>query len=846
MRPQAESSSTLTAGGLALLLVLPFLHKAVHIDDLVYLGLASLIDKQGLASYGGWTPWYGRLVPIIRQTHPPLVPFFFAFVGRAAGTWNPDVMHAAAAGWALLAALSAHALARRFTRRPLLASALVIGCPAFLVNAHNLMTDVPTAALMLAAVEACLRADEDRSLPWRAAAALLTALALQSSYQALFLLPLFALQSWRSGGSWRAFVLTVGPGLVLLAALQRLFAAEDGGLHLLTALDWMGDNPILSMERLGNNLAGNLCVLGGATVFPAVLARGFYKGRRNAGSLALAGAASLAILAAKGSGLPWSSKILLALFFFNGTAAALALLRTTATALRPIVAGPGRLSDPGFLALWCLGYLAAATVLLPYGVSRYLLPALAPFAFLFVIGLDATGAGRSARWSAAVGTVVLGLAVAAGDYDTASLSRDAASCLIPALGSSRTWFVGEGGFRYYFNDGKARYLLSRGTGIDGAGLEDGDWVAVQNPAGLDAAVKARLVEAGTVRFDGRWPVRTISRPSGADFYSGEIGPGKGLLPYAFDGRAAMDIHLLRSRRLASYRGIPRLASKPAAVFGGRLALVGMRASPSSARAGEPLTVVLLWSPLRRLAGWRTGLRLRGDLRSFTFVHDREEGRQAPALWSSSGSVAEAFRFPRLSREIYPGRYRVEAAAWTEDRPPEALWRPVGWITVGPTAREVPMESLGDGRLGGAADGRGWSFVLSPGDRLEIPLRAAGEAKAARLVSYLAYASAVDQGEPVATFEAVDESASTATFILRAGIETADNAALPMERLGIRLAHGAAPPFDCWSAEPRSGRQAGCSYAARWELPRGFKPRRLVVREVSKRGILTVEPIYFER
>src|SRR6266403_1368905 len=89
---RAGISSRRAGGALALLLLavfcclVPFLDKAVHADDPVYIWVARQVCVHPLDFYGGQINWYGTPMRVADfMMNPPLVSFYLAATGTLAG-----------------------------------------------------------------------------------------------------------------------------------------------------------------------------------------------------------------------------------------------------------------------------------------------------------------------------------------------------------------------------------------------------------------------------------------------------------------------------------------------------------------------------------------------------------------------------------------------------------------------------------------------------------------------------------------------------------------------------------------------------------------------------------------
>ena len=143
----------------------PFLGQPFHIDDNFYMDMA----RNALVN-----PWHPNDTPYVFEgrllqdmgshSHPPLQTYFLAILQKCfgEGPGKERVYHSFALIYPILAVISFYFLAARFFARPLW-PALALACsPLFLIMQHNLMADVPTLALWLAAVSTFVYATDSR------------------------------------------------------------------------------------------------------------------------------------------------------------------------------------------------------------------------------------------------------------------------------------------------------------------------------------------------------------------------------------------------------------------------------------------------------------------------------------------------------------------------------------------------------------------------------------------------------------------------------------------------------------------------------------------------------------
>lgn len=126
---------------LPVVLLLPFINKAYHIDDTVYLLIAEQILAHPLDFYGFEMNWTGQSEWVYAfNQNPPGLSYYLAVVALIFG-WSEPVMHVAMLVPASLAALGIYRLAERLCGRPLLATAIAVLTPGFLVSSSNVMCE---------------------------------------------------------------------------------------------------------------------------------------------------------------------------------------------------------------------------------------------------------------------------------------------------------------------------------------------------------------------------------------------------------------------------------------------------------------------------------------------------------------------------------------------------------------------------------------------------------------------------------------------------------------------------------------------------------------------------------
>lgn len=500
----------------------PFLGKAFHIDDPLFIWCARQIVAHPLDPYGFSANWYGTPAPMAEiMRNPPLASYYLAAAGALVG-WSESALHGAFLLVTLACVLGIHALARLLCGRPLLAALLALVCPTFLLSGTTVMCDMLMLAFWVWAVFVWVRGIESGRHGQLALAALLVTAAVMTKFNGLILVPLLFLHAAvrkRGLGLWvlHLAVPIAGLALYLAWAASRYGGSLWGGVGF--AMRGVGGPSLAPRTVTLLAFAGGCCVpivfasvsvwtrraalrwLLGLLLLVGVLLLSGLVGRADVGALARPGATFLAQMAV--------------------------LVIGGVTLVRMLwVESRKRLSaEAALLVGWVAATLAFAFV--AWSVSgRYLLPMVPAVAILIVRSLEENR--LSPTWSARLPLLVLvpsaALTVGAGiaDATLAHSAREAARLLCGRSrgAGERLVYQGHWGFQYYMDLCGAEALSGSGTSVSA-----GDSIVVPenntNLFRIDPRM-ARPVEQYEVPL--RTPVATMSRPLGAGFHAAVWGP----------------------------------------------------------------------------------------------------------------------------------------------------------------------------------------------------------------------------------------------------------------------------------------------------------------------------------
>lgn len=546
--PARSLAGALGVAAATLAALLPFSHKALHIDDHRYLRMAQQILRDPGDFYGFDVNFGSASVPAAAVlNNPPGGGFYLALAMLATGE-SETGLHLAFLLPALAATLASFALARGLGGDPRLAGLTCLACPVFLVSATTLMADVPMTALFCGSV-ACWVHGFARGRPrYRLAAAILASLCALTKYFGMALIPLLfahGLLRERRLGGWAL------PLLLPVAALgaYELYTSHVYGVSAITsAAGWAVTTRSEETGRFERLLAGALFAGGALAPGLGFAVVGFSR-RLWGASLALAGGLlALALAHGRLAGLPLRGEgaldlgLLLHLGVFALAAGVLAVLAVADLARRAD-------ADAWLLALWCGGTFVFATLVNYTTNGRTLLPLAPAVAVLWARRLEAQGVAPLWRYAPLLPAIALSLAVAWGDAALADASRQAALRLGAAHADrpGTLWFEGGWGLQHYLGAAGGRVVDVRRDV-----LRPGDWLVssdnLTRPLALSPRA-AREVETFDVSLP---PVSTMLRATGTGFYAIQWGP----LPYRFAAGARERFTLRRIEQFQVFESDP--------------------------------------------------------------------------------------------------------------------------------------------------------------------------------------------------------------------------------------------------------------------------------------------------
>lgn len=459
---RATLAAPLLLAGLTIAVLAPFLGKAFHMDDPLFIWTAKHLAFAPLDFYGFDVNWEGTLARMSSVTqNPPLAAYYMALVGAVAG-WSEVALHAGFLLPAIAVIVGTGRLARLFGVDPVLAGVCVIAAPIFVVSSTSVMCDTMMLAFWVWALTFWIqgiRTGRRVLLLW---SVVLVSAASLTKYFGISLLPLLVLYAWLEASPPRTWLPFLAAPVVVLAGYQWwTFHLYGHGLLLnavvyATQLQVGGEWPSKALAT---------CAFSGGGAAILLFAAPWLWDRRRlaigAGAAVLVGA--LALLMKKvgivpvtdSSGVRWAFIAQLALWVPAG-----------ASVVAMAAADWRRRRDPLslLLLLWILGTMAFAGLVNWSVTGRNILPMLPAVAILIARRLEGRRApgGRLqlSTWVPVALSLGLAMAVAKADAQLAESARSATAQIVAKAGVASTGlrFEGHWGFQLYMEQQGAAAL----------------------------------------------------------------------------------------------------------------------------------------------------------------------------------------------------------------------------------------------------------------------------------------------------------------------------------------------------------------------------------------------------
>lgn len=533
-----------------LLCLLPFVNKAFHIDDTLFLWAARQIHSHPFDFYGFDANWYGHVMPMAEiNQNPPLVAYYIALVTILFG-WQEWVLHLAFLLPALGVSIGTYVLAKEFCQRPLLAALSAIATPVFLVSATNVMSDILMLAFYLWAVIFWIRGVEQNRFRWLVIAAALVTLSALTKYFGLTAAPLllvYTVARLKAFDRRLLVVLVLALPLLLLFGYQQWTNAMYGRGLLSAAASYSMELATRDWSKLVDKSLSGLAFTGGCVASVFFFAPWLWAKRAWLIGGIAAGVLVMTLVVFKGSlfkldfvadgGYRWGIILQTTLFVVAGLH--LLLLAGHEWYRQRDAAGC-------LLFCWVVGTFSFSAFFNWTINGRTLLPMLPAVAILLARRLDRLAIPGPAvgQYLPLVPALLLALTIGWADYALADSQRRAAATITRELQpfGRQIWFQGHWGFQYYMEQHGAKAV-----DIENPAMQPGEFLVlpdnntnIYTPDYYIPRQSVALMQ--TYRFPaGTWVASMRQEPVGAGFYASKWGP----LPYVFGPVPMEDYWLFR-------------------------------------------------------------------------------------------------------------------------------------------------------------------------------------------------------------------------------------------------------------------------------------------------------------
>ncbi len=529
--------------GVSLIFYLPFIGKAFHIDDPLFVWVARQIHNNPLDFFGFSVNWTGKLLPISEITqNPPFAAYYIALTAWIGG-WDETILHLFFLLPLLLFIFGTYFLAHNFCNKPFEASLIALAAPVVLVSSTNLMCDIWLVAIWTWAIYFWMLGTDQNQYRYFLISSVLIGLAFLTKFFAvslIFLLTAYTL-AYRKKLSKELIFLTI-PILTLIgyewithslygsgqffSAMKysrsaRQAVSESFWLRTLVGLSFAGGcftsilffSPLLCRMRILIRWIGLILILG--LILPKTSIHE-WPPFPNEGNTYLMGIVQCSIFAISGLSL-------IALVFED-----------LKNRFEP---------NSILLALWILGTLIFAANVNWAINGRSFLPMAPAIGFLIIRRFEILNSSKSFSFinQKIIAPLAISLAFAlwitAADYKMANNARNAAKQFTQAYGQKpdTLFFSGHWGFQYYMENAGAKHF-------SGAGLKNGDVMIVPTFNTRDFNLyfpPEKTLWKKKVEFDSFFGVASMNNVMGAGFYSYSWGP----LPFII-GNVPKDQYLI--------------------------------------------------------------------------------------------------------------------------------------------------------------------------------------------------------------------------------------------------------------------------------------------------------------
>jgi len=511
--------------------LLPFINRALHLDDPFYVWVAKHIAEEPLDFYGFTLNWNGIDETVYEiNKNPPGISYYLAVVGSLFG-WTERNYHLALMLISITTACGVYMVAERVTKHALLAALIVIASPVFILSATNVMAEMGMLMFYVWAIYFWMRGLTDNRFSLLLVAGVLAALSVLTKYYGLSAIPLFlayGLAEKRRVGWWMLALLMP---VALLALYEWYTARLYGQGHLTGSILYAGQAGLRQLPTHLRMVIG-LAFTGGC-LLPVALCSLFLWPRRVLAWMGIAGLAMTSFLGPEQLARFFAIEPRLGnreLFYtIQFVVLILAGINVFLLAMRDLYV---RRDATSVLLLLLLVGTFVFAVRFNWAINgRSLLVAAVPAGLYVARAWELRGAHPGwfewRRYGPLIPAGCLAMIIAYADYTQANLYRTAAHHLRTNFSGPKhtLWYQGHWGFQYYMDEIGAKH-----TSFDGIDVSDGDYFVSPYYNTAMHNLHTSVVRSHWDLKMPQFPWLTAWNPqTGAGYYADSWGP----LPFVF-------------------------------------------------------------------------------------------------------------------------------------------------------------------------------------------------------------------------------------------------------------------------------------------------------------------------
>ena len=545
---KALSPAIIMAALIPIICLLPFVGKAFHLDDTVYIWVARQIRDHPVDFFGFEATWGGyKAFMYDNNLNPPGVSYYIAAVVALFGE-REIPLHLAMVIPASATAVGTYLLARRFCSRPLLATICCVVTPAFLVSSSNVMSDTMMLAFYVWAAVLWMRGLDLSSNSLLITSAILMAMSTLTKYFGITIIPLmlvYTIMRTKRMGSWLPIL---GISIIIIFAYEIYTGIIYGSGHIINAASY-ASQPMYHSGLSGSTLTRILIgfsFLGGSLIVLLFFAPFLIDSVRSSLALVVGTLLGMALLisidiethkAVYVNNKPnWSYLIQFFLYSISGV-----------VVIKLCVEDLWRSRDSAsvFLGLSVIGTFIFSTVFNWSVNARSILPMAPAVGILIARRLDQRWCPRTQpecwelRWQTIgplVPTLTIGLCLLWADYTWAGSQRAAVKQLQAEFSKNTTpspstiYYAGHWGFQYYMDKSREMPEFDTRSIYAATSVNRGDRLIIPNNNSNPVSVPTDLaIQVKRLNLPACSWVCLMHYKVGAGFYSSMYGR----LPYLF-------------------------------------------------------------------------------------------------------------------------------------------------------------------------------------------------------------------------------------------------------------------------------------------------------------------------